>query len=915
MATARPFAYNPPPNALIAGTEQVGDLAIGTPTSGFTNNPQFWNGPDEELGYVIAHPTPSGNQPNPLSIPAYLGFWRTDDFTDQSFINLSEYVSQYDGSPQTFTTGLEAKTWLNNNGFWTSYESSLLVSLDSGNSLSYSGSGSVWYDLSGYGNDATLVNSPTYSSDYTGILQFDNASLETANIPNLGNLPVWTIEAWVRFTTVPLSSFPNATAIITNTYSGGTQLNFTMGTNNAPANYNVGIGFFDGAWHSTTGFVPDPNVWYQIVGTYDGATLRQYINGSASGGTLNYVGVPQSGGQTRLMRRWDASPTQGDYCDGDLAIVNIYSRVLTSGEVLTSYNNTYSRFIIAPTPTPTPSVTATPTVTPSSTVTPTPTITPTVTPSSAAPSSGFSVTIQQVGPDVVWYGSGSLNLTDLTSAGSQNISAGYASNQAIWAIGPNANVDQYGGASLTYPTTFGGPGGGGAPTSLGDTFGVIPGGVSGRVLLVPSGYISGTFISGTTTYSNTTIAGMGLTLGTYTWNWGTGGNADSLTMVIGASSTPTPTPSNTATSVTPTPTPSNTATPTGTPPVTPTNTETPTPTPTETETPTPTPTVTPSPTPAPNQIIVGAGGVNALGYSYDGTNWNNSSNGSTFLTQPATAVSSSPTMFVAGGPSGSSQRLIYSYDGNTWSASTNGNTLFNSVNGIAFGGGKFVAVGINTSAAAGIAYSTDGITWTASNSVTTIFGSVPQAIAFNGSRWVATAAKGGGANPKNVIAYSDDAITWTASSNSTTIFSGASDTVRAVVWGANRWVALGGSTNRFAYSNDGDTWTASTSGNAVITGNGYGVGYNGSQFVGCGQGTNSLVYSNDGITWSASTNGNTTFSVLSYCVVWDGTQWIAGGLGTNQVATSSDGLTWSPTVNGNTIFNSRVQALTVKETI
>ena len=47
MATARPFAYNPPPNAVIAGTEQVGSLAVGTPTSGFTSNPQFWNGPDE----------------------------------------------------------------------------------------------------------------------------------------------------------------------------------------------------------------------------------------------------------------------------------------------------------------------------------------------------------------------------------------------------------------------------------------------------------------------------------------------------------------------------------------------------------------------------------------------------------------------------------------------------------------------------------------------------------------------------------------------------------------------------------------------------------------------------------------------------------------------------------------------------
>jgi hypothetical protein len=63
MATARPFAYNPPPNAVIAGTEQVGSLAIGTPTSGFTNNPQFWNGPDEELGYVIAVPVSGNTQP------------------------------------------------------------------------------------------------------------------------------------------------------------------------------------------------------------------------------------------------------------------------------------------------------------------------------------------------------------------------------------------------------------------------------------------------------------------------------------------------------------------------------------------------------------------------------------------------------------------------------------------------------------------------------------------------------------------------------------------------------------------------------------------------------------------------------------------------------------------------------------
>jgi hypothetical protein len=54
MATSNPFAYNP--GSPIAGTDQVGQLSIGTPTSGFTNSPQYWNGPDEDLGYVIAAP-------------------------------------------------------------------------------------------------------------------------------------------------------------------------------------------------------------------------------------------------------------------------------------------------------------------------------------------------------------------------------------------------------------------------------------------------------------------------------------------------------------------------------------------------------------------------------------------------------------------------------------------------------------------------------------------------------------------------------------------------------------------------------------------------------------------------------------------------------------------------------------------
>jgi hypothetical protein len=118
MATARPFAYNP--GEAIPGTEQIGNLSIGAPISGFTSNPQYWNGPDEELGYVIAQSVSGNTQPTPLSgVFASVGFFRSEDLTEESFISLSEIIAN-----QPFANGDEAKTWLNDNGYWTSYESS-----------------------------------------------------------------------------------------------------------------------------------------------------------------------------------------------------------------------------------------------------------------------------------------------------------------------------------------------------------------------------------------------------------------------------------------------------------------------------------------------------------------------------------------------------------------------------------------------------------------------------------------------------------------------------------------------------------------------------------------------------------------------------------------------------------------------
>lgn len=120
MATARPFAYNT--GGSIAGTQQIGSLAIGIPTSGFQSTGlEWWNGPDEALGYVIAQSVPGDTQPTPVSgVLASVGFFRSPTLTDQSFIDLADIIAApSNGGPFASATG--AKAWLNANGYWTSW--------------------------------------------------------------------------------------------------------------------------------------------------------------------------------------------------------------------------------------------------------------------------------------------------------------------------------------------------------------------------------------------------------------------------------------------------------------------------------------------------------------------------------------------------------------------------------------------------------------------------------------------------------------------------------------------------------------------------------------------------------------------------------------------------------------------------
>ena len=66
-------------------------------------------------------------------------------------------------------------------------------------------------------------------------------------------------------------------------------------------------------------------------------------------------------------------------------------------------------------------------------------------------------------------------------------------------------------------------------------------GREGLNIFVPTGYASGAPLSDTSTYAGQTIAGLGLTPGSYVYSFGSGAAADTFTVIIaGAASVPEP---------------------------------------------------------------------------------------------------------------------------------------------------------------------------------------------------------------------------------------------------------------------------------------------------------------------------------------------------------------------------------------
>jgi len=220
----------------------------------------------------------------------------------------------------------------------------LVLCLDAGNTKSYPGSGTTWSDLSGNGNNGSLVNMDGANLDSAngGSLTFDGSN-EQVSLGSLKlNTAAGTISFWVKLDVNVTPSFTG------NMRPFGSDTDFEMrwGPSGEGGNlwFDLGYSFSDGA-KPTTKNNWNSNQWYNIVAVWDAnaSTSAWYIDGVLD--SSSNVGV-SAATLTALSGNLLIGSSGGiaGYLDGNISQFSAYNRALSASEVKQNFNALRGRF-------------------------------------------------------------------------------------------------------------------------------------------------------------------------------------------------------------------------------------------------------------------------------------------------------------------------------------------------------------------------------------------------------------------------------------------------------------------------------------------------------------------------------------------------------------------------------------------
>jgi prepilin-type N-terminal cleavage/methylation domain-containing protein len=212
----------------------------------------------------------------------------------------------------------------------------LVLYLDAGNKVSYPGTGTTWFDLSGNNNNGTLVNGVGFSSNNGGGLVFDGVN-DYLNLNSVSLLPVGTSDRTiVAFVKTP-------------TVISGKQHVLHYGT--SISNQAFGLVLSDGRLSTHTwgtnygqGIIMQKEVIYYLVVSYTNSSAlhKFWVNGLSQGAGV--VGAINTGTTTgaKIGSRVTNSESWGP--DGIIYNIMVYNRSLNDSEIQQNFNAKRGRF-------------------------------------------------------------------------------------------------------------------------------------------------------------------------------------------------------------------------------------------------------------------------------------------------------------------------------------------------------------------------------------------------------------------------------------------------------------------------------------------------------------------------------------------------------------------------------------------
>lgn len=214
----------------------------------------------------------------------------------------------------------------------------LVLYLDAANSASYSGTGTTWTDLSGFGNNGTLVDGPTYDNSNGWSIVFDGLNDYVSTNLLLNSIANVTLHGWVYIANTSL----RGPFIRVGSGANGYAIGIGSGTFDQPGNQMIAL-FPYVRWINTN--INYGTGWKFFTFTLSATSLPKfYLNGELIIGSFSgsNPATPNSG----VYLAKNIGDLGGGFriFAGKIAQVSVYNRELSATEISQYFNSTKSSY-------------------------------------------------------------------------------------------------------------------------------------------------------------------------------------------------------------------------------------------------------------------------------------------------------------------------------------------------------------------------------------------------------------------------------------------------------------------------------------------------------------------------------------------------------------------------------------------